>query len=162
MNILQGETAGSAPVLTLLATDAFELTVRVPEIDIVKLAVGQPAEAVFDANPTEVQMGSIAYISPLATLIDGVAYFEATIELTTMPEWIRSGLNADIDLIIDEEESALRIPKRFLVKEPDGRYTVRIPNGTKTSTTTVELLFEGNDGYVAITGLNEGDTIVAP
>ena len=162
VEIVKGETAFSSPVITVLAQDAFTLKVRVPEIDITKLKEGQAVTAWFDARSEEALRGSIEYISPLAVVIDGVAYFEATIQLETTPEWIRSGLNADVDIIVAEKSDALRIPKRFLITNEDGSYSVRTARGSAVATTTVRIDFFGNDGYVEVIGLNEGDTVVAP
>ena len=160
--ILPGETATNLPVVTVLATDAFRLKARVPEIDITKIAVGQRTDVIFDARSEETLSGEITYISPLATEIDGVAYFETTITLDENPSWIRSGLNADIDIVIGTSENVLRIPKRFLISNPDGTYSVHIPNGSETATTTVEVSFIGNDGFAEIIGLVQGDIVVAP
>ena len=151
----------TAPVLTLLAAADFEVTARIPEIDIGKLLVGQPVEMVFDARSGETLMGTIDFISLQATEIDGVAYYEAVIFLETVPEWLRSGLNADIDIIISEAKEQLRVPKRFVFATDDG-YKVLKQTGETTATTTVRVELEGNDGFIALTGLNEGDVLVAP
>jgi len=162
VEIVRGETAPIDPVVTVLASDAFELKTRIPEIDITKLEVGQDVEAVFDAQPFDIRTGNISYISPLAIIIDGVAYFEATIELDEMPSWIKSGLNADVDIIVDKRDAVLRIPKRFLIESTDNLYSVRVQSGNAYATTSVTPSFMGNDGFVEITGLNEGDTVIAP
>ena len=162
VSILSGETATTQPVITLLARDAFELKARVPEIDITKISVGQKTSVSFDALSSFMAQGEITYISPLATEIDGVAYFETTIVLSEQPDWIRSGLNADIDIIVGKSEDVLRVPKRFLTRNADGTYTANLAQGQLTTTRTVEVRYTGNDGFVEIIGLNEGDTIVAP
>lgn len=160
VDILPGETAGAEPVITLLATDTFELTARIPEIDINKLQVDQVAEVVFDAADNTTLTGIVTYISPLATEIDGVAYFETTITLDEEPAWIRSGLNADIDIITAASTDTLRIPRRFLYTQPDGSYVVRTQTDGTIASTTVEVLLLGNDGYVSISGLPEGAVVV--
>ena len=161
IDILPGETVNNTPIITLLASAEFEVTARIPEIDIGKLLVGQKVEMVFDARSDETLTGEIDFISLKATEIDGVAYYEAMIEMDQLPEWIRSGLNADIEIVIEEESGVLRVPRRF-VTNTDGEYSVWQSNGERLATTTVEILLEGNDGYYAITGLNEGDIVVAP
>jgi len=85
--------------------------------------------------------------------------------LVNVPDWMRSGLNADIDIIINEERNVLRLPKRFITGDESA--TVLILTGDskpdfRTTSRTVEVIMEGNDGFVAITGLNEGDTVVSP
>jgi HlyD family secretion protein len=161
LSAVRGESVGASPVLTMVADDTFELIIRVPEIDITKVALGQRAEVVFDARQDEVIVGNIVFIAPLATLIDGVAYFEATIAFDEPPAWLRGGLNADVDIIVERREDVLRIPKRFLI-EDGGTYSVIVPAGTKTATTAVEVGFIGNDGFVEISNLGEGDTVIAP
>lgn len=161
IDILPGETVTTAPVVTVLAAADFELTARIPEVDIGKLAVGQQATIAFDARANETFSGTVDFISLQATEIDGVAYYEAVITLAETPNWMRSGLNADIDIIISDVTDSLRVPKRF-VTETDGVYTVRTKNDTLVSTTTIDVAFSGNDGYVAITGVNQGDILVAP
>jgi len=162
VSILVGETATTKPVITLLSTDTFELTARVPEIDITKIAVGQTAEIVFDANTSETLTGTISYISPLATEIDGVAYFETTITLNDPPAWLRAGLNADIDIMTKQVDGVIKLPKRFISSNADGtKYVDKLVEG-KIQTTPVTITATGNDGWVALTGLNEGDTVVAP
>ena len=162
VDVLPGETVTTAPVLTLLAESNFEITARVPEIDIGKLLNQQKVELVFDAKSGEVLSGRINFISLQATKIDGVAYYEVLIVLDETPEWLRSGLNADIDIVVAETTDTLRIPSRFLVNSETG-YQVLVQQADRLiSTTTVELVLEGNDGYTAITGLTEGDILVAP
>jgi len=62
IDILPGETVTTIPVVTILATSAFELTARIPEIDIGKLAFGQRARVVFDAKTEETLYGTIDFI----------------------------------------------------------------------------------------------------
>jgi multidrug efflux pump subunit AcrA (membrane-fusion protein) len=162
VSIVEGESAPTTPVITLLSDDAFLVKARVPEIDIRKLEAGQKITAVFDAASTETLTGVMTYVSPVATQIDGVAYFETIIELDTTPTWLRAGLNADIDITVAEKTDVTRIPKRFIITAQDGSQTVLTPSGTKTATSTIEVLFVGNDGFAQISGLAAGDTIVAP
>lgn len=162
VNVLPGETAGVEPVVTVLADDAFTLTARIPEIDITKVEVGQTARVIFDARDNESLSGTITFISPSATEIDGVAYYEATITLTEQPTWLRSGLNADIDIIVAQQKDVLRIPKRFLISDNDTYQVITQDNLETAATTTVEVGLVGNDGFVEIIGLTEGDTLLAP
>jgi multidrug efflux pump subunit AcrA (membrane-fusion protein) len=158
---LSGEVATTEPFITLLAEDAFTLTARIPEIDITKIAVGQKTDIVFDANTKETLTGEVEYISPLAVEIDGVAYFKARIVLDEVPLWMRSGLNADIEITTKEVLNVLRIPTRFLISENNAHY-VLLPEKEKVIKSGVETGFEGNDGYIEVRSLSKGAKVVAP
>jgi HlyD family secretion protein len=162
LSIEPGEVVTNEPVLSLLTNGAFEITARVPEIDVGKLSKGQPVELLFDANREEVLTGTVSFVSLEATEIDGVAYFETYVTLPNTPPWMRSGLNADIDIIVAETSQGVRIPKRFLIEDSGAASVLILREDTTYATTTVEVLLRGNDGFVAISGLNSGDTIVAP
>jgi len=159
IDILPGETVTTAPVVTVLAAGDFELTARIPEIDIGILEIGQTVRAVFDARSQDTLVGVVDFISLQATEIDGVAYYEAIITLEENPAWLRSGLNADIDIVVVEATDVLRVPRRF-VTTADNETVITTLRGEATATTSVEVLLLGDDGYAAITGLNEGDTVV--
>lgn len=162
ISITKGETAPTVAVITVLAENTFTLKARIPEIDITKIATTQTVRAVFDAQSQDTLTGKIIYIAPVATQIDGVAYFETIIELDQAPTWLRAGLNADIDIIIKSKDNVLRIPKRFVTTLTDGSQVVRKLDGGETATSSVEVLFSGNDGFMEVAGLSEGDVIVTP
>ena len=133
-----------------------------------KMKLGNYEDALADylqllnAEPNEITHARVGFISPTATHIDGVAYFEAKLRFDNPPTWFRSGLNADVDIIASVTGDTLRIPKRFLVAEGDARY-ILVPDGTVTKRVLVEVSFVGNDGFVAITGdVREGDAVIAP
>ncbi|MBY0538663.1 HlyD family secretion protein [Patescibacteria group bacterium] len=163
VDIVAGETTGTLPLFTLLSTDDIELKARIPEIDITTITTGQSARIIFDAEPSTPLSGVVTYISPLPTEIDGVSYFEITIILNTRPDWLRSGLNADIDIITEFTENLLRIPKRYLVENSEGAF-IRVLQDSQIATSSVLKEYEGNDGWVGITGVGvtEGMVIVNP
>ncbi len=161
-SILPGETVTTAPVINLQSGTRYELTARIPEVDISRLSLGQNTEVVFDTRAEEVLLGQIDFLSPQATTIDGVAYYEARILLDSFPTWLRSGLNADIDIIIEARENVTRLPNRFIITQADGKSAVLKTVNQQIATSTVEILFKGNDGYTAIAGLTSGEQVVAP
>lgn len=161
LSVKAGETVQTEAIMTVVTQSAFEVTARVPEIDIAKLVVGQPVELLFDASDDAIEYGTLSFVSLEATEIDGVAYFDAYITLNQTPSWMRSGLNADIDIIVSETTEGVRIPKRFLI-EDEGSYSVLRKIEDAVATTSVEVLLRGNDGFVSLTGLTAGDIVVAP
>lgn len=163
IDILPGETVTTAPIVTLLASSDFEVTAKIPEIDIGKLSAGQKVNMLFDARSNENLTGEISFISLKETIIDGVSYYEAIIQFDNIPDWMRSGLNADIDIVIAEDSNTLRVPTRF-VSTADNNHTIQVLDKAKMTyaTSTVEVKMFGNDGYVSISGLEAGTTVVAP
>lgn len=157
-NLTIGESAPTIPVITLLANDTFSLKARVPEIDITKIALEQKVEATFDAKTDTVITGRVRYISPVATIIDGVAYFTVTVDIDIPPTWLRAGLNADID-IITKSTTANRLPTRFISGNTVNGFIVNLPN---TGTTTVTIDHFGTDGYAIVPALPVGTVVIAP
>lgn len=160
-NILEGETAGSAPVFSILSTDAFELVARIPEVDIVKIVTGQTADVVFDAMPQTQTHATVTYISPIPTQTNGVGYFEVKLLLNEQFDWIRSGLNADINIITKKKENVVVVPTLYIIKTPTGTFLDTLSD-TKKIAVPVQVLFTGNDGLSEVSGIKEGTVIVAP
>lgn len=161
VDILAGETADMKAVITLLGTDAFELTARIPEIDVTKISLNQKANVVFDAKREAPVVASVSYIAPVPTQINGVAYFEIKLSLMEQPEWVRSGLNADIDIIIEEQTGVLIVPNRYLTTK-DNQSTVSVVADKTITVTPVELMLRGTDGQAAISGIAEGTIVTTP
>jgi HlyD family secretion protein len=156
-----GEAVTAAPIVTLLSADRYELIARVPEIDVGKLRLGQKAEVVFDTSAGDTLTATVDFISPDATVIDGVSYFEARLALDTLPPWIRSGLNADIDIIV-AEATGPRLPRRFVSQSGTEFFVTTRTGEYETATTTISVDLVGNDGFVAVRDLPVGTTVVAP
>lgn len=157
-----GETLlGGSVALSLLSEEIFVVTARIPEIDIAKITTGQTAHVVFDAAIDEVLDAEVTFISPTATEIDGVAYFEARLQLILPPTWLRSGLNADIEIIIKEATDVLRLPVRY-VTEQDGKHYVLIEENGNVIEQGVTTGLTGNDGWIEVSGLEAEQTVIAP
>lgn len=156
-----GEVVGSEAVVTMVSNDRFKITALIPEIDITKVFAGQKATVTFDANVDIPLTATVAFISPLAREIEGVSYFEATLMLDDTVTWLRGGLNADVDIIIEEKTGTLRVPTRFVTTEGD-THVIQKLNGTDIERVMIQDPFIGNDGYTSVEGLREGDVIVAP
>jgi hypothetical protein len=125
------------------------------------VSVGQSARIIFDAAPDDIQSATVNFISPLPTEIGGVSYYEVKLLLDQIPPWLRGGLNADVDIVTARKDAALRLPRRFVVKDDTG-YVVRQLIDNRIATTTILVHMVGNDGFAAIAGLNLDDTVVAP
>ncbi len=162
LDIVAGEAVSTSPVITLLADSAFTITARVPEIDITKIAIGQNATLTFDAQSENPLIATVDFISPIATEIDGVAYFETTLSLTEPPTWLRGGLNADVDILVAEATDTVRVPKRFIITEDTATYVLVLSGEATSIRTPVTITFSGNDGFVAIEGVSVNTTIIAP
>lgn len=161
VNMIKGESADSSKSITIVGDNTFDLAARIPEIDIAKLEVEQVADVIFDARSDEIVSSEISFISPLALEIDGVAYFEAKLMLPDPPAWLREGLNADIDIVVEQHNDVLRVPSRFVTTEEEMDYILVLEN-EEIIKKTIETGFVGNDGFVEVIGLNEGDVVVAP
>lgn len=160
--IIAGETATAEPVITILEADTFEVVARVPEIDITEIKTGQTARVVFDADSKTEFVGTVTYLASLPVEIDGVSYFEAKITLTNTPDWLRGGLNADVDIITSQKTDTLRVPSRYVTTLDAENSVQTLDRNGNVATTTIEVTFRGNDGYIGITGLTEGSTVIAP
>ena len=160
VDIRIGEVVTGNPIITMARQEtAPSIEVRVPEIDITDVEVGQFAAVVFDARSTETYEGKVSRISPLPTIIDGVAYFIATITLKEPPSFLRSGLNADVDIITDEMNDVATIPIAAVSNlSEDPVVRVQTTDGYKTK--PVSILLQGTDGYLAIDGIDVDTSII--
>jgi len=154
VNTVVGQTVATAPVVTLFAPNKTTVTARIPEKDITRLALNQTAVIEFDAKPAEIQNGTIVFLSPLQTIVNGTPYYEAVITLTEPPSWLRSGMQADIRIIVEELVDVVRIPRLFLHNE-----VVKVKRGEAFIATKPDILLVGTDGFVAVRGINAGDVL---
>lgn len=156
-----GEIANSNTTMQVMQEGLYELKARIPEVDIAKITQGTTVTVSFDAKPLETIPGTIGYISPFSTNIDGVSYYEATILLQTQPDWIREGMNADIRIVTQEKNDVLVLPKRFIASNAHGDFIIQSVQGKRTEK-PVTIGLTGTDGSTEIKNIPEGTEVILP
>jgi len=162
VDIAVGQTVSASPVITLFSPTRVTFTTRIPEIDIRKISIGQNATLSFDAHKQEVQTGVVTFISPIPVTIDGVAYFEALITLDAIPNWLRTGMHADVSIVTETLSQVKMLPIRFVSDTNSQPEVFTYSTKNTKQAVPITIIGRGSDGTVAIEGISENTVVIAP
>jgi len=156
----EGENVTPANIVIVLMADGLEMKVNVPETDITKLAIGNTTEIRLDAfSADEVFTGKIQEINPAETAIQGVIYYEATIDFEIGDERIKSGMTSDIDILSAEKLDVLTLSPEAIQYEDNQPFVFVLENGEKVRK-DITIGIEGENSVEIASGLAEGERVV--
>lgn len=105
-------TAG-AEIADVADTSSMEFDIAVDELDISKIAVGQPAAITLDALTSttgDPLKGQVAKIAVSGTSSSGVTTYPVTVKITGSLKGIKGGMNANADITVSDENNVLYVP----------------------------------------------------
>jgi HlyD family secretion protein len=131
VNLVVGERvplSSGQPSIVLADLTRFYVYGNVDEIDVAQLAPGQPVRLTLDALPALTLEGTIDTISPLADADAAVATYEVRIETATDDRRVRAGMSVNADIVVEQKENALLVPRRAVYTEGNQRFVDVLDN----------------------------------
>lgn len=156
-----GETVQTTELpISLISLDPFQIKVDIYEEDIVNVKVGNPVKINLVAFPDETLGGEVVSVNPAEKLIEGVVYYEVTINFIETKEGIKKGMTADITIETDKKENVLVISKSA-IKEMNGKVIVQVLKDNIIQEREIEVGLIGSNNLVEVlSGLKEGDSVI--
>ncbi len=150
-----GTTAFRLDDLSRLLVD-----VRISEVDINRIGVGQSVRLTFDAILDKEYSGVVSEVSGVGQVTQGIVEFAVTVELTDPDENVRPGMTAAVNIIAEQTDNVLLVPNRA-VRVVDGERVVYILNNGSLALVAVTLgASSGTESEVIGGSLRAGDLIV--
>lgn len=133
----------------------------VDETDIARVVVGQQVEITLDAYPDEKFEGTVTRIDPQTVVEQNVTTVPVTVEILNPDARLKPGMNATCDFLVDHRKNVLRLPSRLVRDLGDKGFAVTVVEGDKEVEKRIRVGIMGDENTEIISGLKEGDQIVA-
>lgn len=160
------------PLAVIYDLSKVKFRMKVDELDVLKIQVGQEVKVTADALPEVEMTGHITNISLEAITNGGVTEYPVTVEMDDVGSLL-PGMNVSATIVLDEQKNALCIPVDSLmrgnlvyVKNAQDQQTSEeeladgVPDGFHKVDVTVGI---SSDSQVQIlSGLNETDEVYVP
>ncbi len=157
-----GETAQLAmAVMSLIPEESFQVEVDIPEVSIGKIKLGNLCKITLDSFPEQEFSGKVISIEPAETILSGVVYYRAKVNIDTRGFNVKTGMTANVIILANSKENVLVVPQRAVLYK-NGKRTVRIPlNNDTFEEVEVSIGLKGSNGMMEIlSGLKEGDKVI--
>lgn len=155
---------------------ALHAVVRINEVDIPRIAVGQKAVITLDALPDEEFVGEVTEVSTGLVSAStatgsgggtaGVVTFPVTVRLDAPSTQIKAGMSADAQIVLTTVTGVLAVPTGA-VQEKEGKTIVLVPgesnpDGMQAEPEPLEVVvgLRSDDMVEVTSGLSEGQTII--
>ncbi|MCI5158500.1 MAG: HlyD family efflux transporter periplasmic adaptor subunit [Candidatus Electrothrix sp. AUS1_2] len=142
------------PILSLPDLSSLIVKSRVREIDLHKIAAGQPALITLDAYPALTLQGELAFIGALARKQQGrqsgEKYFQVHFSLKTTDERLRPGMSARVELQTAQVSQALSLPIEAVFQDNTGPFC-SVQVGTEVQRRSLQI-GHSNEHFIEITG----------
>lgn len=161
VGIKEGELTGGQPAFVLTDLSRYHLEVSVDEIDIGRIAEGQPVTVTLDALPGESLVGWVDQIAHTAQVDTGVVTYKVTIQLAPNDLPLRVGMTANVEIVTEQHEGVLLVPNRFIrVDRTTGQTFVdRLSNG-QVQPVEIQIGLRDEAFSEVLAGLVQGDVVV--
>ena len=162
-NVEPGQSFTSADAVFVMS-DRLIVNAQVDETDIARIKLRQAVHITLDAYPDthfEGQVGQIAYD---AKTVNNVTTYEVEVIPIRAPAFMRSGMTANVNFEVAKRRDVLLIPAES-IRVRDGRSFVLRPapgNGAKPVEQPVEIGLGDGKHSELISGVSDGDTLLAP
>lgn len=148
----------------LVMSDRLCVKAQVDETDISQVKLQQKVEVTLDAYSDHPMEGNVVHIAYESKTVNNVTTYLVDIIPNAIPEFMKSGMTANVVFTTSEKEETLLLPASAVQKE-NGKYKVLIASNDKKSDPTILPIEVGvNDGkkIEILSGLKEGDTVLMP
>lgn len=148
-------------VATLPDLTQMESITYVNEIDVRKIAVGQPAIITLDSDPTKRLTGRVSSVANVGEQRPNTdaKVFEVKIDVEQADTTLRPGMTTGNGVETNRADTALYIPIEALSNEAGVPFVYKLTGG-KVSKQEVEVGMMNDDEVVVSKGLDEGDRVL--
>jgi len=165
VTIIEGqEISGAAlatPAITLVGTGGIEMQGSIDELNIAVVKLGQTANITLDALPDEQVAGSVAFVSPMGTVLAGIVSYAATIAVDNASAALKDGMSATAEVEVARRDNVLLIPNTVIQGTVQSPFVEVLVNGKPVERQVTLGLSNGFNTEV-VSGLVEGEEVVVP
>jgi len=162
-------TGSTTSLGKIINNTQMEVSFPVDEVDIAKVKIDQNANISVDALPDQVFQGKVTEIAEEGTVTNNVSSFEVTILLDNQESLLKSGMTANVTIVVAKKDNVVLIPiealqergKRKFVIDPTQPVQAQ-GQGQRQNMKPVTVGLT-NESYAEIVeGLKEGDKVLLP
>lgn len=132
------------PVLSIIDPSSMKVKVAIDELDIAKIKQGQKAEITFGAIKDKTYEGKVESIAEVGTSTNNVTTYDVVVSISN-PSNIKIGMNASVNILVDNKNNALTIPAEALI-EKNGEKYVMTPNTNSSNGYGTQETSSSNSG----------------
>ncbi len=150
-------------MLTIPDMSQMGVKINVHESQVKKVKLGQPAIVTVDAEPGKSLQGRVAELAVLpdsgsSRFTPNLKVYPCTIHITGAHSWLKPGMNAKVEIIVDQLADVLYVPVQSIEVESDHHFCY-VNNGSKLERREITTgLF--NDDFIEVrNGLTPGDLV---
>lgn len=157
-NVEAGQSFTNVDSIFTMA-DRLTVKTQVDETDIAQIKVGQSAQVTLDAYPNKPFSGKVVHVAYDATVLNNVTTYAVDVLPDEIPDFMRSGMTANVDIEISRKENVLTLPMTALITDQEGS-RVRLKNADKYSLLEIETGSDDGKKIEIISGLEENDIVL--
>jgi HlyD family secretion protein len=160
--IAMSSAYGGTVIMTLADVSKMHFEGDVDESDVAKITAGMPAKIFVDAYPDTTFDGVLTRIAPQGLKEEGVVNFRVEAELTSDTSLLRTGMSADVQLVLDERHDVLTVPEGAVIYEGDSTFVERVDKAVEAGKQRLPVQVGLSDGIKTeiVSGLTEGEELV--
>ncbi|HEY5561318.1 MAG TPA: efflux RND transporter periplasmic adaptor subunit [Clostridiaceae bacterium] len=159
-NVLAGQNTSIAIVaVTVQDLSSLEGYISVGKYDAAKLSLNEPV--VFTYN-TKNYNGKVAFMDPAAKTSLGAtdATIGVNLDITDKVDGLKVGFDADVNILLGQVNSVIKIPEEAIKSDKTGRDYVYIVENKKAVENTVKLGLESDTEAQILDGVKVGDKVI--
>ena len=151
-------------MLTIPDMSQMGVKVNVHESQVKKVRIGQPVKVRVDAEPGKVMDGRVAELAILpdsssSRYTPNLKVYPCTIHISGYHPWMKPGMNAKVEIIVDQLADVLYVPVQSIEVEQDHHFCYISNNGALERREISTGLF--NDEFIEVRGGLQGGEAVA-
>jgi HlyD family secretion protein len=136
------------------------MDVKISEVDIKKVKVGQKAELAFDAISGATYAAEVTEVSSVGVDSGSGVDFTVRLKILDLDDQVRPGMTASVNIIVAQKSDILTVPGRA-VRFKDGKRIVYVLEGGVLQEKAIEIGASSDTSIEIVSGdLKEGDLVV--
>lgn len=173
VNVQAYDTASTGSVVATLITNRRIAELSLNEVDAAKIKVGDKATLTFDAIDNLSLTGSVAELSTIGAVTQGVVSYTVKIAFDSQDERVKPGMTVNAAIITDVHQDVLTVPTSAVKTQGGISYvqvftpplvdtgeTQGVPSITLPNQVEVTVGLSSDSAVEIVSGLTEGEQIV--
>ncbi|HZD03938.1 MAG TPA: efflux RND transporter periplasmic adaptor subunit, partial [Longimicrobiales bacterium] len=111
--------SGGTVLFIMAALDSMQVRTLVDETDMGELRAGMDATVTVEAYPDRTFRGTVEKIEPQAVVQQNVTMFPVIVRLDNRAGLLKPGMNAEVEILVDEASDILLVPNNAIVNLAD-------------------------------------------